>query len=82
MTLQVWDHVRFTDLLKVDPTLAWEYRRDCGLGEVPEEFRREEPSIDPTVEQMKELLTSNDIKFSHLAGEKKLKELCVANNLL
>lgn len=84
MTQQQWDHVRFTDLEKVDPVLAWEYRRDCGLGEVPEEYRRETETIDmePTVEQMKEILTSNSVEFHHMAGKKKLKELCLENNLM
>ena len=90
-----WSCPKFVEFMKYSPKMAYDYRAKCGMGEVPDEYKdvvvvveakevvlEADTAIEPTIEQMKEILTSNGIKFSHLIGEKKLKELCLANNLM
>lgn len=82
-----WNMLQFTELFKIDPKKAFEYRFNCNWTPIPPEYCDWTEEVwDTKIEYSKEdlikLLKDNDIKFFPWAKIEKLIEKCVENWLI
>ena len=82
-----WNNMTFTQLFKMDPKKAFEYRFNCNGTPIPSEYCNEEIEVWETKteyskEDLIKLLKDNDIKFFPWAKIEKLIEKCVENSLI
>lgn len=81
-------------MFKFNPRSAFEYRKACLWDEIPKEYLTEEEKQQPKQEvkeypkqeisrdEIKDILTKNNIEFSKNAKTDFLLKMCIENNLV